>query len=89
MSNVTNERTKSHISDINNDHLVIRVDIYTSTLERGWHEMIMGNPALYLLECERRLSVRGGLSGLVWEIIAADYVVLVEEKELITLKLWI
>lgn len=76
----------SYISDVNHNHLVICVDIYTSPLDRGWHEVIMGNSALYLLECERRLSVRGGLSGLVWEIIAADNMVLVEEKELITLE---
>jgi len=46
----------------------------------------MRNSALYLLECEWRFSVRGGLSDLVWEVIAADYIVLVEEKEFITLK---
>ena len=81
------EERLSHISDVNHDHLVVCVDIYTSPLDRRQHEVIMGNSALYFLECERSLSVRGGLSSLIWEIIAVNNIVLVEEKELITLEL--
>lgn len=84
-----NRRAVSYISDVNNDYLVACVDVYTSSLDRGRYEMIMGDPTLYLLKCKRRLSVRGGLSDLVWEAVAADYNILVEEKELVTLELWI